>query len=270
VAVAKILPEIKIPMMSVGSTGDWKSAAGQDFNEWTFRSTRVDTSLIQPLLKTARDHFGIHRVAAIFTANDDWSVSVMRIYEAAISELGMQLTAKESEMNGDTDRSAQLTKIKSTNPDGLIVNTLSSDAPTIADQARRVGIRARFIGTAGFTNPSTWKLAGAGVLDGTLVAENFYADSPRPAVKNFVREFKEKYGDEAPPYAGYAFDGMMILAQALRDSAVPHDRNAVRASIGSISHFDGVLGDLTYHGKGDADKIPVILEISGSGYRLIQ
>jgi branched-chain amino acid transport system substrate-binding protein len=270
VAVAKILPELKIPMVSVGSTGDWKSAAGEDFNQWTFRSTRVDTSLVEPLLKMARDRFGISKLSAIYTSNDDWSVSVMRVYEIAIKDLGLQLAAKESQMNGDTDRSAQLTKIKSTNPDGLIVNTLSSDAPTIADQARRLGIRARFIGTAGFTNPSTWKLAGPGVLDGTLVAENFYADSPRPIVKIFVREFREKFGIDPAPYSAYAYDGMMILAQAVRKTGTPSDRGALRASIASTSHFDGVLGDLTYHGKGDADKVPVILEISGSQYKLVQ
>jgi branched-chain amino acid transport system substrate-binding protein len=270
VAVAKILPEIKMPMMSVGSTGDWKTAAGQDFNDWTFRSTRVDTFLIEPLLRTARDRFGVRRVAAIFTANDDSSVSVLRVYESVIRNLGMQLIDKESQMNGDTDRSAQLTKIKDTNPDGLIVQTLSSDAPTIADQARRLGIRARFIGTSGFTNPSTWKLAGPGVLDGTLVAENFHAESPRPIVQNFVREFRQRYGAEPAPYSAYAYDGLMILAEAVRKSGIPNDRTALRASIGSISHFDGVLSDLTYHGKGDADKTPVILEISGSNYKLVQ
>lgn len=270
VAVAKLLPNLKIPMMSVGSTGDWKAAAGQDFNDWTFRSTRVDSDLIRPILKAARDRFNIKRVAAIYTANDDWSVSVMRIYEAATAELGMQLTAKESQMNGDTDRSAQLTKIKATDPDGLIVNTLSSDAPTIADQARHIGLRARFIGTAGFTNPSTWKLAQPGVLDGTLVADNFYPDSPRPAVKAFVQSYRTKFGSEPPPYAAYAYDGLMILAQAVRAAGNPTDRSAVRAAIGSISHFDGVLGNLTYHSKGDAEKIPIILEISGSQYKLVQ
>src|SRR5712664_3989388 len=60
VAVAKLLPNLQIPMMSVGSTGDWKSAGGE-FNDWTFRSTRVDTYLIEPLLKTARDQFQVKR-----------------------------------------------------------------------------------------------------------------------------------------------------------------------------------------------------------------
>lgn len=270
VAVSKIVPDLKVAMMSVGSTGDWKSAAGQDFNDWTFRSTRVDTDLVRPLLKTARDLFGIKRVAAIYTANDDWSVSVMRVYEANITALGMSLTLKESQMGGDADRSAQLTKIKATNPDGLIVNTLSSDAPSIADQARRVGIRARFIGTAGFSNPSTWKLAQPGVLEGALVAENFYTDSPRPAVKAFVQKYKSQFGAEPPPYAGYAYDGLMILAHAVRNAANPADRSSVRASLGSVTHFDGVLGDITYHGKGDAAKVSVILQITGAQYKLVQ
>jgi branched-chain amino acid transport system substrate-binding protein len=269
VAVSKILPELKIVMISVGSTGDWTGAAGQDFNQWTFRSTRVDTDLVRPLLTVARDKFGVKRVAAIYTANDDYSVSVMRLYEVALAELGMDLTAKESQMNGDTDRSVQLTKIKNTNPDALIVNTLSSDAPTIADQARRLGVRARFVGTAGFTNPATWKLAEPGTLDGTLIAENYYPNSPRAVVKAFTQQYKARFGNEAPPYAAYAYDGLKILASATRN-AKSNDRSMVRDRVGHVSHFDGLLGDLTYRGKGDAKKVPVILQIRGSEYSLVQ
>jgi branched-chain amino acid transport system substrate-binding protein len=257
-------------MMSVGSTGDWKSAAGQDFNDWTFRSTRIDSTLIEPLLKVARDRFGVKRIAAIYTANDDWSVSVMGVYENAAADLGVHLVAKESQMNGDTDRSAQLTKIKAANPDALVINTLSSDAPSIADQARRIGIPARFVGTAGFTNPSTWKLAQAGVLDGTIVAENFYADSPRVSVKTFVQKYRSRFGAEPPPYAAYAYDGLMIVAEAVRSATDPHDRTSIRQALGSVSGFEGVLGTLTYHGKGDAEKTPIILQIQGSTYKLVQ
>jgi branched-chain amino acid transport system substrate-binding protein len=255
--------------MSVGSTGDWKNAAGEDFNKWMFRSTRVDTYLVRPLLTMARDRFGVKRVAAIYTANDDWAVSVMRLYETVLTQLGIQLVAKESQMSGDTDRSPQLIKIKAANPDAFIVNTLSSDAPTIADQARRLGIRARFLGTAGFSSPNTWSLAKPGTLDGTLVAENYYSTSPRPIVKAFTEQYKAKFGAEAPPYAAYAYDGLRILARAVRNAG-SRDRGAIRDAIGSLTHFDGVLGDLTYHYKGDAEKLPVILEIHGGKYALVQ
>jgi branched-chain amino acid transport system substrate-binding protein len=266
VAVAKLLPTLQIPMMSVGSTGDWVIAAGQDFNSWTFRSTRVDTDLVLPLLRYARDRRGTKRVALIYTANDDWAVSVKKLYESAIQQLGMQLVAEESQMAGDTDRSAQLTKIKSARPDALIVDALSSEAPSIANQAWHLGIRVQFLGTAGFTNPSTWKLADPGVLDGTLVAENYYPGSTRPAVRDFVERYRKKFGVDAPPYAAYAYDGVRLLALACRISADPRNRKEVRDALGSIHDFEGVLGKLTYHDHGDATKVPLILEIQKTAY----
>lgn len=265
VAVAKLLPNLQLPMMSVGSTGDWKSAGG-DFNDWTFRSTRVDTYLIEPLLRTARDDFGVKKIAIISTANDDYSKSVEPVYEQVAQQLGIQVVGKESQMTGDTDRSAQLTKIKAAQPDALIVNTLASDAPTIADQARKIGITARFLGTAGFTNPSTWKNAGAGVLEGTIVAENFFPGSARPAVKEFVERYQKKFGNEPPPYAAYAYDGLMLFAQAIGKATDPNSRQSVRDALGNTKGYEGVLGTLTYHGKGDAEKTPVILQIQNGKY----
>jgi len=261
-AVAKILPQLSIPMMSVGSTGDWRSSAGE-FNEWTFRSTRVDTYLVPALLQAARDRLKIKRLAVIYTSNDDWSVSVLKVYQQAAAKLGLQIVDIESQTAGDPDRSAQLTKIKNSNPDALIINTLSTDAPSIAFEARRLGIRSRFLGTAGFASPETWKLAPPGTLDGTWVADNYYPDSPRPAVRSFVDQYRTTFGGEPSAYAAYAYDGLRLVADACRRAADPFNRRMVRDALGSTRDFDGVLGSLTYHDKGDSDKIPFILEIRG-------
>jgi branched-chain amino acid transport system substrate-binding protein len=269
VAVARVLPSLQIPMMSVGSTGDWRSATGE-FNEWTFRSTRVDTYLIRPLLETARDSLGVRTVAIISTGDDDWAESTLPVYKQALQELGMQLVAEETQMTGDADRSAQLTKIRAANPDALIINTLASDAPTIADQARRMGINARFLGTAGFTNPQTWSLAGQGVLDGTLVAENYFAGSTRPIVQEFIRRYRARFQADPPPYAAYAFDGLLLAGEAARRAPDPIDRRAVRDALGAITGFETVLGRVSYNGRGDATKPPIILQIQGNAYRQVR
>ena len=269
VAASKTLPDLKIPMMSVGATGDWQSAAG-DFNPWTFRSTRVDTYLVGPLLAFAKEQLDVRKLGIIYTADDDWSVSVLKVYQRAADSLGISVVATESQRTGDTDRSAQLAKIKSASPDALIVNTLATDAPTIAAQARRLGISARLLGTAGFTNPQTWKLAGPGTLEGTTVADNYFAGSDRKVVRDFATAYQAQFHTEPPPYAAYAYDGLMLVAEACRRATNCSDRDQLRQALGSIRNFDGVLGTLTYHGSGDARKEPIILQIAGTGFQLIK
>jgi branched-chain amino acid transport system substrate-binding protein len=268
VAVSKILPSIQIAMMSVGSTGDWSSAGGA-FNPWTFRSTRVDTYLIEPLLRVARDRFGVKTVAMISTANDDYAVSVRPVYTRAAAALGLKLVADEVQMTGDTDRTAQLTRIKAARPDALIINTLSSDAPVIASQARRAGITSRFIGTAGFSSPATFKLAGADTLEGTLTADNFFMGSAAPQVADFVQRYRRAYKANPPAYAAYAYDGLRVVADAIARSGAKPTRQAVRDALASTKDFPGVLGTLTYKGPGDAAKPAVILVISQGQYRLV-
>ena len=267
VAASKVLPEAKIPMMSVGATGDWQSAAGS-FNPWTFRSTRVDTYLVGPLLAFAKQRLGVRTVGIIYTADDDWSVSVLKVYLKAADSLGISVVATESQRTGDMDRSAQLAKIKAAKADALIINTLATDAPTIAAQARRLGITARFLGTAGFTNPQTWKLAGPGILEGTTVAENYFSASDSRAVRDFAIGYRAKFNSEPPPYAAYAYDGLMLIAEACRRAPNCFDRDQLRQALGAITNFEGVLGTLTYHGSGDAIKQPIILQIAGTEFRL--
>lgn len=269
VAVARVLPSLRIPMLSVGATGDWRAAAGE-FNEWTFRSTRVDTYLIPPLLQTARDTLGVRTVAIVSTGDDDWSRSTLTVYRQALRELGMRLVAEETQMTGDADRSAQLTRIRAAAPDALVINTLAGDAPTIAAQARRLGIRAAFLGTAGFTTPQTWGLAGPGVLDGTLVADNYDPGSTRPIVREFVRRYRARFRADPPPYAAYAFDGLLLMAEAARRAPDPADRRAVRDALGGIRDFEAVLGRVSYPGRGDAAKPAVVLQIQGTGFRRVR
>lgn len=269
VAVARLLPLLKLPMMSVGSTGDWPAAEGR-FNDWTFRSTRVDSYLVGPLLAAARDRFGIKTIGIIYTANDDWSASVLKVYTRVAHDLGIPVTSVKGQMTGDIDRSVQLTDILTTKPDGLVINTLASDAPLIAAEARRLGFTGRFIGTAGFTNPQTWNLADPGVLEGTLLADNFFAGSSRPAVQRFVAQYRKAYSAEPPAYAAYAYDGLLLVAEAARRAHDPHDRAQLRNELAGIAGFDGALGKLTYHGSGDAQKEPLVLMISHGRYSLIQ
>ncbi len=271
IAISKILPDLKVAMISVGSTGDWESAFGGPFNEWTFRSTRTDTFLIGPLIAAANKKFGIRRLAVISTGNDDWSVSVRKLYLKSAAEQQIDIVADVMQSTGDTDRSAQLSKIRAATPDAVIVNTNPNDAAGIAAQARRMGIRARFIGTAGFSSPAIWRLAPDGALDGTLVGENFYLGSTRTVVRDFVKAFQAKYNVEPPPYSAYAFDGMLIAMDAIRRSGHPKNRDEVRQAIAATKSLEGVLGSITYaDGRGDARKPALVLEIRSGGYRLVE
>lgn len=270
VAIANLLPQLKIPMVAVASTGDWRGAAKGPFNPWTWRTTRVDTYVVGPLMQVAKEHFGIKRVAIISTRDDDWSMSVLKVYERAIKELGMELVASEFQQTGDTDRSAQLTKILSTAPDGLVINCLSSDAPTIAAQARRLGLTCRFLGTAGFTNPKTWSLAGDKVLDNTLTADTFFSGSDRPDVKEFVEAFRKRWKRDPPPYAAYAYDGFKLAIEAVKKSGTLTNRDKVRDALASIRELDGVQGRHTWtQPQGDSFKPTAVLLIEGEGYKLV-
>ncbi len=267
VSCAALLDELKIPLISVGSTGDWFSASKGEYNDWTFRSTRVDSDNIPYLIKALKEKYGVNKTAIIYMSDDDWSVSVLEVYRRSLDEHDMEIIAVESHTSNTTDYRPILTKIKSMEPELLIINSLSAYAPLIASSAREIGISAQFAGTAGFTNKSTFSTARFNALEGVLLTENYFSKSDRPAVLTFISAFQAINGQDLvpPPYSAYAYDGCMILADAI-GRAEEMTREAIRRAIASTTDFEGVLGNLTYTGSGDSKKIPVLLEIREGEY----
>ncbi len=268
VAVSRVLQDKKIPVISVGSTGDWQSAAGTGFGPWMFRSTRVDSTIVRPLLAYLQ-RGGANSLGILYSSDDSWSDSITQVYRKVAPEIGMKITFDESIPTGDPNRTPQLLKLKLAHPDAVIINLLAEDAPAAVSQAREMGITSRFAGTAGFTNQSTWSLAKPGSLDGVIVGDNFYSGSPRPPVLEFVKTYQDRYHTSPPPYAAYAYDGARILVDAIERCGGCSNRDEIRRLIGSTTNFEGVLGVLTYHGSGDAEKTPVLMRIAGDKYEIV-
>jgi len=257
-----------LPMLSIGSSGQWLPNGGQ-FNEWTFRSTRVDTVIVPDLLRAAQKKYKVHRAVMIYHQDNEWSMSVKPVYENACRELGIDLVAEEAASKGASDWSAQLTKVKGLNPDLIIVNCMAGPAPKVVAQARDMGIKTPCIGTAGFTNPQTWTTAGT-ALDGVLVGDIFDPEADTQEVKDFVAAYKAKYKQTPPAYAAYAYAGYTLFVRATRSAKDPTDRKQLRDSLGALKDIPTVLGTVSYSGKGDITQHPVISEIKGGAYHRLQ
>lgn len=262
--IAKLTPASKIAFVSVGSTGVWQG----EFPEGVYRSTRTDKSLVRPLLSFARDSLKAKRIAIVSASDDAWSASLTPIYTSESADLGMSLVAAVSENKGELDASAKLQRVVASRPDVVVINLPATLALPIANRLSKLGLaNVLFLGTAAFSTPATWKLSDSTVLDRVVLAEQYFPASPRAATVAFAKAYRAKYGEDAPPYAAYAYDGLQLLAAAC--GRLPScTRETLMAEIGRTTDFNGVLGQLTYRGPGDAVKPIYVLRIRSGSYRL--
>jgi branched-chain amino acid transport system substrate-binding protein len=121
----------------------------------------------------------------------------------------------------DDDFSAQLTRLKSqidrSSLEAIVLPTWPRDAPTIAVQARRLGIDLPLIGTDGVDTAALTDVGGDAV-EGMLYSTHYDPSIPgQPQMcLDYVAEFRARYGYDAGAYGTMAYDSLMVMVEAVK------------------------------------------------------
>src|SRR5207253_1018074 len=67
----------------------------------------------------------------------------------------------------------------------------------------------------------------------------------------FTSEYQSKYGGAPGDYSSYEYDGMMALAQALKNDGGKTDAKSLNAAIHAVKISDGITGSIAFDNKGD-------------------
>jgi len=198
-------------------------------------------------MKAAVEKKGIKKVALIYASNDDFSVNGYKVMKATAEKMGLEITGEATFSNGDVDFSAQLTKLKQTNPDALLVSALYKEGSMVVKKARELGITATILGGNGFNNPKVFEIAGP-AADGLIVATPFSPEKQDEKVQAFVKAFEAKYNKKPDQFAAQAYDSLYIMSQSLL-GAGKADREELRNQLAQLKDFTGVSGKLSFDEK---------------------
>ena len=253
IATNPLAKHFKIVQMTGSSIGSFQ------MNDWIFRSTAPDAITVPFLLKGMKEKFGIKSIGCFYDYKDDWSVLCLPIYSKVVKELKLETPlAPQSIGRGDSDFSAQLTKMKEANLDAIFMPVQVREGALINKQARGLGIKSIFCGTSGYINANALLAAGeAG--DGTVGVFTFHRDSKRAASKEFYKKFDELFPGKQ--VAGYDcptwHDAFMLAAEAGRRAKIKppiteEQRIRVRDEWAKIKDYEAATGTFSYDGPGDA------------------
>ncbi len=116
-AVGPVVNGRKIPIVGTSTTANGITAIGP----YVFRTSLPEADVVPVTLKTAKDKFGVKKVAVMYGNDDAFTKSAYDVMKAALEKLGIEVLTTETFGSKDADFSAQLTKIKSLNPDAIVV-----------------------------------------------------------------------------------------------------------------------------------------------------
>ncbi len=254
---APICQEAKIPMVSPGSTNPAVTEKG----DYIFRVCFIDPFQGTVMAKFALDHLHVKKVAILQDVKSDYSKGLAQFFKEYFTSHGGQIVGDRSYTGGgiDKDFRAQLTSLKTSQPEAIFVPGYYTEAGLIAKQARSLGIKVPLMGGDGWDSPKLTEIGGT-ALNGCYFSTHFSVQDKNPNVQDFVKKYQAKYKALPDGMAPLGYDAMMILAQSIK-TAGSTDGPKVRDALASVKDYPGVTGNITIDEKRNATKSAVVLEV---------
>ncbi|MGO9310578.1 MAG: ABC transporter substrate-binding protein [Spirochaetia bacterium] len=236
-----------VPVLGTSNTATGITAMGN----FIFRDSLLQSGVIPGTLAAVKAKYHPQKAVLLYEATNEFSRSEADVFKAALPQLGITLAATESYSKGDSDFRTQLSKLNARKPDIFVLSSLVGEAIPILQQAREIGITQPIVGGNGFNSPNVLKNAGA-AAEGLIVGSAWFIDSPAPKSRAFVQAYRAKYNADPDQFAAQAYDGLYIVAAAIR-KAGSADRAALRDALAGIRNLDGALGTFSF----DENRDPV-------------
>jgi branched-chain amino acid transport system substrate-binding protein len=224
---------------------------------YMFRAILTDAPMTADLVGYATKDLGLKKFAVI-KENTDYGVSLSDLFKSQVESQGGQVLTVESYNPGDKDFTAQLSKIKSLQPDALMVAGLYNEAGLIAQQAKRLGLKAQLLGSDGVSSPALVTVGGDAVENFIFVSA-FDPNYQDPKVQAFVKNYQAKYNDKPEAYSAISYDAMQVLADAIQRAGIKSatlsdaDHDALQKAM-AASNYAGVTGPFKFDQNGDVTK----------------
>src|ERR1700761_4626012 len=130
---------------------------------WAFRNTIDEGVLGHTTVPYYKQAFSIKNVAIIFDAKDATAATVgSKIMPGLMKDNGIEVLNANDPLSfntGDLDASAQVTKIKALNPDGVVVSADYSQAVTVIREMKRQGVMKPVVGSTQLISSAILKAA---------------------------------------------------------------------------------------------------------------
>ncbi len=264
-AADPIAQAAKVPVIASSNTAPGITAMGN----YIFRTSAPELMVFPGVLDYAVKRYAPKTAAQIYGIDDMLMKTAYGVHKAALEKAGVKIVATETFQKGDVDYSAQLTKIKATNPDLLVVGGLAEETANIVRQARQLGIPTTtvILGANAAISTKLAELAGP-AADGFLVGSGWFIDFDAPKNKSFVEAYTAKYKSAPDTFAAQAYTSVYIFADALKRAGGASDSAKLRDAIAATKDLATPLGNFAF----DKDREPVIeakvLEMKGGKFGL--
>lgn len=223
--------------------------------DFCFRVPLTTEVVIPQAIRATHAVLGYSRVATMYDQTDLFSTDRDETLRQTFLAHDIEVLATETFASGDTDFSAQLTRIKELNPDAIFVSALPSEKPGILIQKHQLGLVAPFF----VSSLTRREVEAAGVAaEGAITFTGWLPTDTTPGNQAFVESYTARFGAEPTAFAAFSYASVYILSWAVEQSPST-EAASIRAALADVRDLDTILGAFSFDANGDAMYEPKVL-----------
>ncbi|MGZ3691008.1 MAG: ABC transporter substrate-binding protein [Pseudobdellovibrio sp.] len=261
---AQVAQQNKVPMLTSSATNPDVTKVGN----YIFRACFIDPFQGMVMAKFMTENLKLKKAAILRDIKSDYSVGLADIFAQKLKEAGGEVVKDISYQEGDIDFKSQLTAIKAANPEAIFVPGYYNEVALIAKQKAELGMQAiPMLGGDGWSSPKLFEIAKE-AINGNYFSNHYTTESTDPKTQEFVKAFKARYHEDADVMAALAYDGVYLMAEAIKNVKEVTPAN-IRDELAKIKDFHGVTGKMSMNENRDAVKSAVVVQVQGNDYKYI-
>ncbi|MEQ5829283.1 ABC transporter substrate-binding protein [Sulfitobacter sp. NFXS29] len=244
-AAAPLFQEAGIPFVTSGAT---HPELPQWVGNYMFMAPFGDDDQSYAIADYAVDEMDA-KTAVVWTDQSmDFTKALSKFFKERFVERGGDIVAEDSFMIGDTDFSAQIARLKSTDPapDIIFVSAIPTEAGLTVKQIREAGLELPIVSGDGFDTDLVATTPGPDLANDVWFSTHTYRGDDRPEVGKFIADYNEEYGmDPENAFAPLGYDALMLVVDAI-ERAGSAEPDAIRDELEKTRDFKAVTGTISY------------------------
>lgn len=270
-AIVDTVQKAQIPLISCAAAIKIVEPVAE--RKWVFKTPQSDYLIISILIDYLKTK-NIKKVAWMNVNNAFGDLGRIE-FEKAAPQAGITAVAKEKFEAKDADMTPQLTRIKGTDAQAVVVWSIPPSAAVVTKNYKDLGIGIPLFQSHGVGNKVFIDLSGAAAngvkfpVGKLLVAEDLPdSDAQKKVLISYGKAFEAKYGTRNT-FGGHAWDAVQIAVRAMEKAG--NNRAKIRDAVESLKNFVGISGVFNFSPSdhNGLDKRAVIMvEIADGKWRV--
>ncbi len=261
IATAALVNKAGVPQIGTVSTNPAVTVDRKGkVRPYSFRVCFTDPYQGKLIAYFSARELGRLKAAILYDVGNDYSQGLREFFMKSYGNYGGKVVADLGFRGGqDVDFRAQLTEIRKSGADVLVLPNMGKEMALIMKQARELGMdEIVFVGGDGY-GEFMWEIAGDAMENSYWI--NHVAPED-PAMQPFFASYREKYNDECKEFVNgiLAYDAMYLVADAIK-RANSTDPKAIRDALEKTENLElhhAVITMDEFHNPKDKDGVVLV------------